>query len=113
MRRTTFGYGCGSYRDKGCRFSIREVICGRTIPISMVKTLLEKGETGVIEGFISPKSGRSFDAALRLTEGRAVFVFPDRPQGAKAPKQEGEGYRPQPEVPPYPENPLPDWVKKN
>ena len=113
VRRTTFGYGCSSYREKGCRFSIREVICGRTIPLLMVKKLLTDGETGVIEGFVSPKTGRSFDAALRLSEGRAIFVFPDRPAGARTPGQPGGGYRPQPEVPPYPENPLPDWVAKH
>ena len=36
VRRTTFGYGCGNYKEKGCRFSIREVICGRTVSIAAV-----------------------------------------------------------------------------
>ena len=110
VRRTTFGYGCSSYREKGCRFSVREVICGRTISIAMMKLLLSEGQTGLIEGFVSPKSGRSFDASLKLSEGRAVFVFPDRPQAAPRPPA-GEGYVPPPETPPYPENPLPDWLK--
>ena len=122
VRRTSFGYGCANYREKECRFTIREVICGRTIPIAMVRLLLSEGRTGLIEGFVSPKTGRSFDAHLVLQEGRAVFEFPERrqstpafpPQGGYAPPpmpQDG-GYMPPPEVPPYPENPLPDWVKK-
>ena len=113
VRRTSFGYGCSAYREKGCRFSVREVICGRPIPIAMARLLLTEGRTGLIEGFVSPKSGRSFDAYLKLSEGRAVFEFPERqtaerPQGT-APDR---GYTPPPETPPYPENPLPDWVKK-
>ena len=113
VRRTTFGYGCASYREKNCRFSVREVICGRTISIAMMKLLLSEGQTGLIEGFISPKSGRSFDAYLKLSEGRAVFVFPDRPQAAPPRPPAGEGYIPPPDTPPYPENPLPDWVRTN
>ena len=113
VRRTSFGYGCANYREKGCRFSLREVICGRTLSLSMAKLLLTEGRTGLIEGFVSPKSGRSFDAYLKLSEGRAVFEFPDRPATARpAPQMNGGGYTPPPEVPPYPENPLPDWLKK-
>ena len=114
VKRTSFGYGCANYREKGCRFSLREVICGRTLSLSMAKLLLTEGRTGLIEGFVSPKSGRSFDAYLKLSEGRAVFEFPDRPTTARpAPQMNGGGYTPPPEVPPYPENPLPDWLKNS
>ncbi|MBR7095444.1 MAG: topoisomerase C-terminal repeat-containing protein, partial [Clostridia bacterium] len=110
VRRTSFGYGCGNYREKNCRFSVREVICGRPISIAMMRLLLSEGKTGLIEGFVSPKSGKSFDAYLTLSEGRAVFVFPDRPRPAPT-APTGGGYVPPPETPPYPENPLPDWAK--
>ena len=114
VRRTSFGYGCANYREKNCRFSVREVICGRTVSLAMARQLLAEGRTGLIEGFVSPKSGRSFDAHLKLSEGRAVFDFPPRGTGAPPtpPPMPEHGYVPPPEIPPYPENPLPDWVTK-
>ncbi|MBR5535448.1 MAG: topoisomerase C-terminal repeat-containing protein [Clostridia bacterium] len=75
VRRTSFGYGCSNYREKGCKFAISHVICKRLISIANVKKLLETGKTNKIEGFISPKSGKSFDAYLKLEGGRAVFDF--------------------------------------
>ncbi len=110
VRRTSFGYGCSNYRENNCRFSVREVICSRPISITMMRLLLSEGKTGLIEGFVSPKSGKSFDAYLTLSEGRAIFAFPDRPRPAPSPEA-GGGYTPPPEVPPYPENPLPEWAK--
>ena len=73
--RTTFGYGCSGYREKGCKFSVNNVICQRVISKQNMKKLLETGKTYKIEGFISPKSGKSFDAFLKLENGRAVFDF--------------------------------------
>ncbi|MBQ6795626.1 MAG: topoisomerase C-terminal repeat-containing protein [Clostridia bacterium] len=75
VRRTSFGYGCSNYREKGCKFAVSNVICKRVISIANVKKLLETGRTNKIEGFISPKSGKAFDAYLKLEGGRAVFDF--------------------------------------
>lgn len=75
VRRTSFGYGCSGYREKGCKFAISNVICKRVISIANVKKLLETGKTNKIEGFISPKSGKSFGAYLKLDGGRCVFDF--------------------------------------
>jgi len=75
VRRTTFGYGCGSYRENGCKFSINMAICGRTIPVSAVKQLLQCGKTEKLTGFVSKKSGKSFDGALKLDNGKVVFDF--------------------------------------
>ncbi|MBQ4065985.1 MAG: topoisomerase C-terminal repeat-containing protein [Clostridia bacterium] len=75
VRRTTFGYGCGAYRENGCKFSIHMAICGRTIPGSAVKQLLATGKTEKLNGFVSKKSGKSFDGALKLEDGRVVFDF--------------------------------------
>ena len=75
VRRTNFGYGCGSYRENGCKFAVSMRICGRVIPMSAVKQLLTNGRTEKLSGFISKKSGKSFDACLKLEEGRAVFDF--------------------------------------
>ncbi len=74
VRRTSFGYGCSRYKE-GCKFTINGVICGRVISLSNVKKLLAEGETYKIEGFISPKSGKAFNAKLKLEGGRVVFDF--------------------------------------
>lgn len=73
--RTKFGYGCSSYRENGCRFSISNVICSRIIPKSAVKSLLSSGKTQKLSGFVSPRTGRSFSASFKLEDGRAVFDF--------------------------------------
>lgn len=72
--RTKFGYGCRGYKD-GCKFSLNRKICGRIISLANVKMLLKSGRTSKIAGFISPKSGKSFSAYLKLDGGRAVFDF--------------------------------------
>lgn len=73
--RTKFGYGCSSYRENGCKFSINKSICKRVISVSNVKMLLATGKTSKIKGFTS-KNGKSFDAALRLDESsRVIFDF--------------------------------------
>ena len=73
--RTKFGYGCSRYKE-GCHFSINKTICSRPISISNVRMLLETGRTSKIQGFIS-KNGKSFDAVLKLEDGKVVFDFPD------------------------------------
>ena len=73
--RTKFGYGCSGYKENGCKFGISNVICSRTISVSNVKQLINTGRSYKIEGFISPKSGKSFSAYLKLENGRAVFDF--------------------------------------
>ncbi|MBR2180911.1 MAG: topoisomerase C-terminal repeat-containing protein [Oscillospiraceae bacterium] len=77
VTRTSFGYGCSGYRENGCKFGIRNVICSRVISIANVRTLLETGKSHKIEGFISPRTGKSFSAYLKLDNGRAVFDFED------------------------------------
>ncbi len=76
--RTKYGYGCTNFREKGCRFTISKTICKRTISIANVKMLLATGKTSKIQGFIS-RNGKSFDASLRLEDGRVVFDFPNPP----------------------------------
>lgn len=72
--RGKYNYGCLGYKEKGCKFKVGLRICGRTIPISAVKRLIETGNTGKLKGFIS-KNGKSFDGALKLDGDRAVFDF--------------------------------------
>ena len=74
VRRTSFGYGCSGYRD-GCRFSVNGIICNRVISLKNIQKLLLDGETYKIQGFISKRTGKEFDAKLKLQDGRAVFDF--------------------------------------
>ena len=75
VRRTKFGYGCSAYKETDCRFSLNMKILDRTIPVNQVRLLLQTGKTEKITGFVSKKTGKSFDAALRMENGRAVFDF--------------------------------------
>lgn len=71
-------YGCSGYKE-GCKFSVNISICRRVIPLSQLHKLLEEGKTDLLEGFISPKSGKAFEAVLKLDPARgAVFDFPPR-----------------------------------
>lgn len=72
--RGKYSYGCKGYKD-GCGFKVGINICGRVISVSNIKLLLETGHTAKIQGFISKKSGKSFDASLKLDNGKAVFDF--------------------------------------
>ena len=72
--RTKFGYGCSGYKN-GCKFGISGKICGRIISAQNVRALLETGRTCKIKGFVSPRTGKSFDAVLKLEDGRTVFEF--------------------------------------
>ena len=74
VARMKFGYGCRGYRDNGCKFTVRNVICGRIISLSNMKLLLTNGKTSKIRGFIS-KNGKPFDAYLKLENGKVVFDF--------------------------------------
>jgi DNA topoisomerase III len=72
------GYGCKNWReqDGGCRFVIWKEIAGKKLALDDVRELLEKGESGPINGFIS-KKGKEFSARLKLEgeEFKTVFVF--------------------------------------
>ena len=72
--RTKFGYGCTGYRD-GCKFSLNNVILGKTVSLENVKKLLETGESDKIDGFISKRTGKEFSAKLKLENGKTVFDF--------------------------------------
>lgn len=85
VRRTSFGYGCAGYRD-GCRFSIRMKILGKTIPAEAVRTLLAEKVSPLLSGFVSQKTGKSFDACLTLApDGKVGFSFPKKQYVAEEP----------------------------
>ena len=74
VKRGKFGYGCMGYKE-GCTFKLSSFICGRVISKRNAALLLETGKTSLIKGFISKKTGKSFDAYLKLEDGKAVFDF--------------------------------------
>lgn len=68
-----YGFGCKDFEK--CSFKINGIICKKIISKENAKTLLEKGKTNKINGFIS-KNGKAFDAYLKLDENKKiVFEF--------------------------------------
>ena len=97
-------YGCVGYKD-GCKFLVNTAICGRAVSIANLRLLIETGRTAIIQGFISSKTQKTFEAALKLEGGRAVFDFEKRaPVPTKLhqdlPIWDGDG-APLPEPPPF------------
>lgn len=71
------GYGCSGWKD-GCKFVIWKEIAGKKITETQAKALLTKGKTVRLKGFKS-KSGKKFDAALKLSsDGKVEFDFGGR-----------------------------------
>lgn len=66
------GYGCTNW-SSGCKFFISE-ICGKKIPITQIKKIIESGKTDLIQGFKS-KKGVDFNARLILKDEKIQFEF--------------------------------------
>ncbi len=71
--KSRYGYACSGYKE-GCKFSINSVICKRVISKKNAMMLLETGKTSEIQGFVS-KTGKLFNAKLKIENGRVVFDF--------------------------------------
>jgi DNA topoisomerase-3 len=66
-------FGCSRWKD-GCRFAIWKRIAGKTISIKTAQALLKSGRTPLLKGFKS-RSGKTFDAILKLDGGEVRFDF--------------------------------------
>ena len=66
-------YGCSGWRS-GCKFTIWKTIAGKRIGPRTAQALLRRGMSPVLKGFKS-KSGRAFDARLKLDQGEVRFDF--------------------------------------
>jgi DNA topoisomerase-3 len=66
-------FGCGGWRQ-GCKFAIWKTIAGKKIGVRAAQALLRQGRTPVLKGFAS-KSGKTFDARLKLDGGEVRFDF--------------------------------------
>lgn len=63
---------------KNCGFGVWLTVSGVTLTDAHIKALLEKGETGIIKGFVSSKTGKTFDVPLLLADkatGKLAFDF--------------------------------------
>ncbi len=69
-------FGCKGWR-RGCKFAIWKTIAGKAIGVRTAQALLRDGQTSVLHGFRS-KSGKPFEARLRLDEGQVRFDFDDQ-----------------------------------
>ena len=99
LKRQRSFYGCSGYKD-GCKFSVNTSVCKRVIPLVQLKKLIEEGKTDLLDGFVSNRTGKTFEAYLKLSDGKAVFEFPARaPTSAPIPLAFGEE-PPLPEPPP-------------
>ncbi len=67
-------YGCSRFRED-CQFRVAFEWGGKQLTETQLKQLLRKGETSVIKGFLSAKTGNKYDAALKVEDGRVVPVF--------------------------------------
>ena len=74
--------------DKDCGFVIWRKKLGKELSDSQLKTLVEKGQTAVINGFVSPNTGNVFAASLKLnldSQFLTEFVF-DKNKQSKSKK---------------------------
>ncbi len=78
VKRFKFKYGCSGYKD-GCEFKISTYICERAISVTNAKMLLSEGVSSEIKGFISKRTGKAFDARLKLEGDGCVFDFSPKP----------------------------------
>jgi DNA topoisomerase-3 len=74
MLKGSSAFGCSRFRED-CQFRVPFEWGGKKLTDTQLRQLLRKGETGVIKGFLSAKTGKKYDAALKVDEGRVVPVF--------------------------------------
>lgn len=74
------GFEC----EKACGIKQRREVCARKLTDEEGASLFRDGQTKQLEGFVSPKSGKAFNAAIRLNvaDAKTEFVFDDAPKGA-------------------------------
>ena len=78
------GFGCANWKkeDGACPFVIWKNFYDKKITSAQAKTLIQKGETSKIKGWVSRNTQKEFDAKLQLEEEsdgsyRVKFLFDD------------------------------------
>ncbi|WP_183141992.1 type IA DNA topoisomerase, partial [Pseudomonas amygdali] len=68
---------------RACDFKFYPEVSGKMLSPGQIEALLTNGKTGVLKGFHSKKTGKSFEAALKLNnEAKLEFVFSRKPKRA-------------------------------
>ncbi|WP_174518625.1 topoisomerase C-terminal repeat-containing protein, partial [Pseudomonas cannabina] len=68
---------------RACAFKFHPEVSGKMLSPGQIEALLTNGKTGVLKGFHSKKTGKSFEAALKLNnEAKLEFVFSRKPKRA-------------------------------
>ena len=69
---------------RGCDFRVSAVILQQPLEKEQITRLLSTGKTDLLKKFVSKKTGRSFEAFLKLGDGGKVgFEFPPRERKAR------------------------------
>ncbi len=74
MLKGSSAFGCSRFRED-CQFRVPFEWGGKKLTDTQLRQLLRRGETGVIKGFLSAKTGKKYDAGLKVEDGRVVPVF--------------------------------------
>lgn len=87
--------------DKSCDFRTGKIILQQHIDPPQLARLLNEGKTDLLKDFVSKKTGRKFEAFLRLKDGKVEFEFAPRERKSKkavgkepAPKMDFTGQTP-------------------
>lgn len=67
-------YGCTEYQN-GCDFQLWPTIRQKKLTEKQIRTLIERGKTGVLKGFVS-KQGKPYNARVLLDEECRVIIEP-------------------------------------
>jgi len=71
-------YAC-RYLRRGCAFELRKTLAGRSMERDILDSLLTSRRTPPLSGFLSSRTGKTFTAALRVSEdGGVVFDFENK-----------------------------------
>lgn len=71
-------------KDESCGLTVFRSIAKKDLTDGQLTDLLMNGKTALIKGFVSSKTGSSFDAAVRFdADYKTVFEFPPRKDGGK------------------------------
>jgi hypothetical protein len=70
---------------------IPKVVLGVTLDDDAIKALEEGKETELIKGFISQRTGKPFDAFLKMSGSQLKYRFPERGEAKKKTSSSGSG----------------------
>ena len=71
-------------KDENCGLTVFRSIAKKELTDGQLNDLLMNGKTALIKGFVSSKTGNTFDAIVKFdADYKTVFEFPPRKDGGK------------------------------